>query len=1357
MPRLSKIGAAALAAFGWTSGGSSVTATYLVVAGGGGGGSGESSRAGGGGGAGGLLSGTTSLNPTLSYTVTVGAGGVGGVDVTSNSNTSGSNSVFNAITSTGGGAGGTTGTNAGQNGGSGGGGCAGSAAGTGTSGQGSAGGVGQSAGTSYGGGGGGASAAGTNGSSGVGGTGGAGTASSISGSSVTYAGGGGGGLEGTGTQGAGGAGGGGTGNNGAGTNGTSGTANLGGGGGGAGKGTSGAAVNGGSGGSGIVIISYVGAQQFGGGVVTTDGTNSIHTFATSGTLSVLVPLTAQYLVVAGGASGGGNSAGGGGAGGLLTGSGLTIDTNSNYVVTVGAGGAGVGNNTTGNNGSGSSFNAYTTTGGGGGGGSTPGAAAGNRGGSGGGGQSGGNGANGGAGNTPSTSPSQGNNGGGTPAAGGTYPAGGGGGAGAVGGTPATNTSAGGAGGIGVASSINGTSTYYSGGGGGGSGGTAGAGGNGGGGAGVTSGTGVAGTANTGGGGGGGGTGGGAGGSGIVIIAYPGSTQSMAGGTVTISGGNVIHTFTSSGYLTPIKYASRSLRTRASASAYLNRTFGSTGNTKTWTWSGWVKRGTLGTKQNIFGQVDLSVTNRQCYVSFETDNTLSFVNYTTSGFNYYLRTTQVFRDPSAWYHIVVVSDTSQATAANRLNMYINGIQVTAFGTATYPSQNFDGWINANAGSGVQLGISRTAPYDTTEYFDGYQTEVNFVDGAALTPSSFGTFNSFGVWQPITYGGSYGTNGFYLTFGNNASTTTLGYDTSPQGNNWTTNNISVTAGATYDSMLDVPTLTSATVANYPTLSPLIGTASANYTLNDGNLKLASSAMTGHINATMAATSGKYYWECIVVSVSSNNDFSVGVDIYGTASLSASMGQSAGSYTIYSYSGNTYLQKRTNSSGTLTNTTAAVTNDIIMVAMDVGAGYVWWGKNGTWIDSGNPATGANPMYTGLTGTLIPGVNGGGGSTSTTTLSHNFGQQGFTYTPPSGFVALNTYNLSTPTIANGAAQFAATTYTGTGAALTIANTVNGTNFQPDLVWVKSRSAATDHKLTDVLRGVTKALISNTAGAETTDTNGLTAFGSTGFTLGTDTTYNNSAATYVGWQWKANGAGVSNTSGTITSTVSVNTTAGFSIVLWTGNGLTAATVGHGLNVVPAMIICKERGGTDYWHVKHQDTPSNTNLYLNVTNANTSAASVGDGVLADLSSSTTFGFATAGSPGNVVAVNENGVTNVAYCFAAVAGYSAFGSYTGNGSTDGPFVFLGFRPRFVMTKRIDTTSNWYIQDTSRSSYNVQKATLFAESSAAEAADGGLDFLSNGFKLRNTDSSENASGGTYIYMAFAENPFKYSSAR
>jgi hypothetical protein len=356
----------------------------------------------------------------------------------------------------------------------------------------------------------------------------------------------------------------------------------------------------------------------------------------------------------------------------------------------------------------------------------------------------------------------------------------------------------------------------------------------------------------------------------------------------------------------------------------------------------------------------------------------------------------------------------------------------------------------------------------------------------------------------------------------------------------------------------------------------------------------------------------------------------------------------------------------------------------------------------------------------------------------------------------------MPTPTIPAGNLYMNATLYTGNGSTQTITNGAAGQAFQPDLVWIKQRNGTRKQNWYDSVRGVGKELYSNNTDAETAAPDSLTAFNSNGFNLGNDGGSNVNAGTFVGWNWKAGGTAVSNTSGTITSSVSANTTSGFSVVAWTGNGVTAATVGHGLGAVPAMIICKERSASgEYWHVKHQSTASNTNLFLNVTNASTSAASVGDGVLADLSSSTTFGFATAGSPGNVVAVNENGVTNIAYCWSQVAGYSAFGSYTGNGSADGSFVYLGFRPRFVMVKNTSTGGaglDWFIYDTSRDTYNASTKELEANLSAVEDDYAlQMDILSNGFKWRASGAGGNGSGNTYVYACWAENPFKYSNAR
>jgi hypothetical protein len=329
-----------------------------------------------------------------------------------------------------------------------------------------------------------------------------------------------------------------------------------------------------------------------------------------------------------------------------------------------------------------------------------------------------------------------------------------------------------------------------------------------------------------------------------------------------------------------------------------------------------------------------------------------------------------------------------------------------------------------------------------------------------------------------------------------------------------------------------------------------------------------------------------------------------------------------------------------------------------------------------------------------------------------------------------------------------AATTYTGNLTGQSITNTASGASFQPDLVWIKSRSAATDHKLTDSVRGVTNALISNTTGAETTDLTGVTAINSNGFTVGASTVYNNTGVTYVGWQWKAGGSAVSNTSGSITSSVSAGATQGFSVVTYTGTGANA-TVGHGLGVAPKMIITKPRNSADNWISWHTSLGATGYIYLNLINASATAATVWNSTLP---TSTVFSIGTSSN------INSSGQTQVAYCFSEVAGYSKFGSYTGNGSADGTFVYLGFRPKFVLFKRTDSLASWGMHDASRDTYNEVGKTLYPDGSSAEDASTRImDFLSNGFKCRQNNADSNASGATYIYAAFAENPTKYALAR
>jgi hypothetical protein len=761
---------------------------------------------------------------------------------------------------------------------------------------------------------------------------------------------------------------------------------------------------------------------------------------------------------------------------------------------------------------------------------------------------------------------------------------------------------------------------------------------------------------------------------------------------------------------------RSVRLRSSASANFSRTPSVAGNRKTWTWSAWVKRGTLNTNGNLFGGAFSTASDR---LLFEGSDRLWFIwNDTTDG---ELLTTQVFRDTSAWYHIVCASDTTQATASNRMKFYVNGVQITTFTTATYPTQNRDGGVNNTT---VQkMGV---VPHANSQYLDGYLTEINFIDGQALTPSSFGETDSItGVWKPKKYAGTYGTNGFYLNFSDNSNNTatTIGKDYSGNGNNWTPNNISVTSGSTYDSMTDVPTLTSATAGNYCVMNPL--NLPKGGTLSNGNLLWTSPTAEGQAVGTMYVSSGKFYWEMV--------QNSSGGCAFGIASITTDINNinlTAGSYVYYT-NGNKY------NGGTGSAYGATFTNgDIIGVALDLDAGTLIFYKNNT---------SQGTAFTGLSGTFTALIYDGT-SASAPTYNANFGQQPFTYTPPTGYVALNTYNLPTSTITNGAAYMAATTYTGTGSSLTIANTVGSTSFQPDFVWVKSRSAATDHALYDSVRGTTKDLVSNSTAAETTQSTGLTAFNSTGFTVGALAKMNTSSATYVAWQWYTNGGtSSSNTNGSITSTVSAGATQGFSVVTYTGTGANA-TVGHGLGVAPSMIILKQRNAVDYWVVWQTTLGSTGYLLLNSTNGSSTAATYWNSTLP---TSSVFSLGSDSRP------NGSGTTYVAYCFAAVKGFSAFGSYTGNGSTDGPFVYTGFRPRWLLYKRYDSTADWVIVDSSRSTYNLVTNVLYPDLSNAEDTSATVDFLSNGFKFRGT--AGNNSGASYIYACFAENPFKNALAR
>ena len=765
--------------------------------------------------------------------------------------------------------------------------------------------------------------------------------------------------------------------------------------------------------------------------------------------------------------------------------------------------------------------------------------------------------------------------------------------------------------------------------------------------------------------------------------------------------------------------SRSVRLRSSASASFSRTPGSAGNRKTWTWSAWVKRGQLAGDLGLFSAKQVKDDITGFYLN--SNNKLVFLDRPSNVTNASLITTQVFRDSSAWYHLMVVVDTTQATNSNRIKFFVNGVQVTQHDSTTYPSQNYD-FAYINNTQDHRIGAFQD---NTAQNFDGYLTEINFIDGQALTPASFGETNPItGVWQPKKYAGTYGTNGFYLNFSDNSAATAaaIGKDYSGNGNNWTPNNISVTAGVTYDSMLDVPTQWADGGngrGNYATLNPLQKVSG--YAPDNGNLRSVMNA-TGAIFATIGVTTGKWYWENIY-EVAPNGNMEYGVSL-GTVSTSSQPGNVSGSWAYSPFNGSIYSQ-----SGTAIATVATASlNDVIGCALDVDAGTLAIYKNNSLLYTITSISG---------GALFPVI--GGSSSINAQTSVNFGQRPFAYTPPTGFKALNTLNLPEPTILKGNQYFDAVTYAGSASQQTITTSLTGL----DLAWIKNRTTARDHVLVDTVRGGSPllTLYSDLTAAEDNSSPNYnpTSFTTSGIVLGgAKLGINNAGENFVLWGWKE------------------GATQGFDIVTYTGTGVNR-TVAHNLGVAPSMIITKGRdsvAGATNWKVYHASLGNTKNLNLNLTNAEAVSSTVWNNTSP---TSSVFSLGTSGD------VNANTATYVAYLFAEVAGFSKFGSYTGNGSTDGPFVFCGFRPRFVMWKNASVAEAWLIEDTARSTYNELALELYPSTSGAETAGSSrsptqqFDFLSNGFKVRGANNQTNGNGNTIIFAAFSEHPFKNALAR
>jgi hypothetical protein len=795
---------------------------------------------------------------------------------------------------------------------------------------------------------------------------------------------------------------------------------------------------------------------------------------------------------------------------------------------------------------------------------------------------------------------------------------------------------------------------------------------------------------------------------------------------------------------------------------LQWTAGTPSSTTTWTMSVWMKKYDPAggqASQEFFS----AGTSGSAYSFFSFQASQYFTHQTElPGARNKLWYNRVFRDPSAWFHVVLRANLGESTQDDRLKLYINGELQTS--TSDGVSQTSWSFINANTVSqnwGGKTGIANGNPG-----CDFYLADINFCDGQSYAPTEFGETKN-GVWIPKDPSVTYGNNGYRLEFKQTgtggASATTIGADTSGNDNHFTDSGFAST-----DVVSDSPT------NNFATFNPL-DQSSTTLTYSEGNLKAErTSSSFAQAYSNFSFDSGKWYAEFLLDTGNSG----VGV-IAGTTNPGSNryLGQDSYTYSYY-FDGRKVNSASYTSYGDSYTTAADGSGDVVGVYIDADNGNIYFSKNGTVQNSGTAA------FTGVTGPFRFAI----ASESNCFHIANFGQDdsfaglktsgsaaasddngnGVFYDAIglSGYLAPCTANLPEPAIGPNSDTQADDNF---NTVLWSGNSTNNrsitTGHATDFVWIKKRGTTVQsHVIADTVRGTSDSsgtgnvgiLASNLTNAESTNSSdsGIASFDSTGFTIGAgsntanaDAPYqgtNASSHTYVGWSWKAGGTAASNTSGSITSSVSANQDAGMSIVSYEATG-SNATVGHGLSAAPELIIIKERDNANGWAVSIKGDPTDF-LRLDATTARSDDAAVFNDTAP---TSTVFSIGTAAM------VNRDSM--IAYCFHSVDGYSKVGSYVGNGSADGTFVYTGFRPAFLILRRIDSGNNWHMFDNKRDTFNVVDANLYPNLTNVEATGTAVDFLSNGFKNRNSAAAFNASGGTYIYLAFAEAPFKYANAR
>ena len=776
---------------------------------------------------------------------------------------------------------------------------------------------------------------------------------------------------------------------------------------------------------------------------------------------------------------------------------------------------------------------------------------------------------------------------------------------------------------------------------------------------------------------------------------------------------------------------RSLRFDKANSGHLSKTFSSAGNRKVWTWSAWIRRaGNYGSSNTMFHAYDGSSSNR-AQISFDTGNRLIVHQGGGGGSKGQTRTDRRFRD-SNWYHIVCVANFADSTAADRVKMYVNGELQTKTIQVAFTDEN--GLINSNLEHEIG-GLD-----STSNNFDGYMAEINFIDGQNLDPSYFGyTDFQTGKWRPKRYEGTYGQNGFHLEFKDNsaATTTTIGKDTSGNQHNFAPDNIAVSGWENNDSFIDTPTNTFPIIS----LNTIYRVYNSSSDVYNGGMKYnCHYDNQGSVRAALTIpTSGKWYWEVRLLTSNSNATFGICPSNYSMDEnpLSSSVVfPGAISYAAYSQ----YFRNGTNTGGV----GGWGTSDTVALALDMDEKKITFYKNNSAqitlaLLSGYENIPYFPMLTG-------GTNGG-----TVNLGINFGaNESWTYTPPAGFKSLCTRNLPTtsPSVYNPKKHFDTVTYTGDNTEYRKIPL----DFKADLLWFKRRDATGAHVLSDTVTGITKHLTPNENSAQTTpgypyvssvQDDGIILRGSA------SSGGNVSGRSMVVWCWKAGGAAVTNNEGTASGSVSANPEAGFSIVSYTGSG-GHVTRGHGLGKKPELIIMKKTGETGHWFINLDDSVipdagyDRNYVRLNTTggvegpNGNIAPSTAPDG-----SAPATDTIYSLGGD-----MNESGKPYVNYLWTSIPGYSKVGAFRGNGAApNGSYVHTGFKVGWLLLRKVSGTADGYVLDQKRSPINEVLISVKPNSDAAETTDSNfVDFLSNGFKMKTTGGAVNS--GTIVYLAIAD---------